>query len=330
MLEAEITEDELVAMLDPQLRPGAIGMREGMTRFTPMTMQKLAERRAWIESMRREPYASPVVESDVVAMDDGSQVTVYIVNPRATENGPGILHLHGGGFTASTARGSLCNVQELAEALGCTIVTVDYTLAPEATYAESCEQDYAALVWMHEHAAALGVDPQRIAVLGESAGGGHAALLAINARDRGEVPVLFQALIYPMLDDRTGSTRPVPAHIGAFGWNSEANAFGWQCFLGQPAGLPDVPKRSVPARVEDLSGLPPTFIGVGALDLFVDESIEFARRLVAAAVPTELIVAPAAFHGFDMIAPEADISRQFTATKIAALRRAFASRGDAS
>lgn len=326
----DITEEELVAMLDPQLRAGAVGMRQAMTRFTPMTMPKLAARRAWIESMSQEPHPSPAVESHTVPVVGGQTVPVYVINPRAAENGPGILHLHGGGFTASSARGSMRNLQELAEELGCTVVTVDFALAPEASFAESCEQDYAALVWMYDHAARLGVDPQRIAVLGESGGGGHAALLAINARDRGEIPIRFQALIYPMLDDRTGSSRPVPAHIGRFGWNSEANAFAWQCFLGQDAGLPDVPKNSVPARVADLSGLPPTFIGVGALDLFVAECIDYARRLVDAAVPTELVVVPAAFHGFDTIARDADVSRQFTATKVAALRRALTERNDLS
>ena len=159
--------------------------------------------------------------------------------------------------------------------------------------------------------------------MGESAGGGHAAILALTARDRGEVPVLFQCLIYPMLDDRTASSRAVPPHIGQILWTGEANRFGWQSFLGQPPGLDSAPRNAVPARVENLAGLPPAFVGVGAIDLFVDEDIEYARRLNAAGVQTELVVVPGAFHGFDAIAPDTSLAKQFNEVKLHALRTAF-------
>jgi acetyl esterase/lipase len=176
---------------------------------------------------------------------------------------------------------------------------------------------------MHENAAEIGADPARIAILGESAGGGHAAMLAIAARDKGSYPICFQALIYPMLDDRTGTSRDVPEHIGAFGWNAETNRFGWECFLGQTPGTDSVPAEAVPARVENLAGLPPTFIGIGTLDLFVAENLAFATRLIEAAVPTELVVVPGAIHGFDTLAKESGAARRFTSIKLAALRRAF-------
>lgn len=313
----------LLKMVDPEFRAAAMMMRQGMNRFAPMTMEKLTERRAWIASLPAEPLPDvPFVERRV-PVPGGGEVRVYVVNAKPGATGPGVLHIHGGGFNASSARGSLRNVQELALGLGCPVVTVDYTIAPEAIHAQSREENYAALLWMRDHAGEIGIDPERIALTGDSAGGGHAALLSVAARDRGEVRILFQALIYPMLDDRTGSARAVPEHIGAFGWNADANRFGWQCFLGQEAGMQTVPEGSVPARVEDLSGLPPTFIGVGALDLFVGESIDYARRLIAAGVPTELVVVPGAFHGFDMIVKDAAVSRQFTATKLAAFRRVW-------
>jgi hypothetical protein len=154
--------------------------------------------------------------------------------------------------------------------------------------------------------------------------GGHAAALAIAARDRGEVPVMFQVLIYPMIDDRTGTDSSVPAHIGTFVWTRESNRSGWEALLGQAPGLATVPPGSVPSRVESLSGLPPAWIGVGALDLFVGEDMEYARRLIEAGIPAQLEVVPGAFHGFDIIVPGAGVSARFTESWRAALQRAFA------
>jgi acetyl esterase/lipase len=212
----------------------------------------------------------------------------------------------------------------MARALDCTIVSIDFRNAPETRHDGSLEDNYAGLQWTHRHADELGIDRSRIAVMGESGGGGHAALLAMAARDRGEMQLLFQALIYPMIDDRTGSSRATPPHLGAFNWNADANRFGWRCFLGQEPGTDLVPSAAVPAR-QSVAGLPSTFIGVGALDLFADENVNFTRRLLDAGVPTELLVVPGAFHGFDLVASDADVSKRFNAAKLDALRRAFAS-----
>ena len=204
--------------------------------------------------------------------------------------------------------------------------SVEYRLAPETTFAGSVEDNYAGLKWLHAHAVELGADPARIAVMGESAGGGHAALLAIAARDRGEVPLAFQCLVYPMLDDRTGTSRTVPAHVGTLVWTPERNRFGWDSFLGVKAGGIDAPKGAVPARVANLAGLPPAFIGVGTLDLFADEDIDYAQRLNAAGVLTELLVVPGAFHGFDGIGAQLPVGKWFNRAKSDALRRGFGMR----
>src|SRR5205085_5133527 len=148
---------------------------------------------------------------------------------------------------------------------------------PATKFPGSLEDNYAGLKWLFQNAGELGVDTKRIAVMGESAGGGHAAMLAIAARDRGEVPVMYQALIYPMLDDRTGSTRKVPPHIGTIGWTAEQNRNGWTSLLGVPAGAAKVPDGSVPSRLDDVRGLPPAYIGVGAIDRFVEADITYAR-----------------------------------------------------
>ncbi len=167
------------------------------------------------------------------------------------------------GFVFGNAAGEIVSRQKLAQDLDCTVVTVDYRLAPEAGYRISIEENYAALKWLHDNAEALGVDRSRIAVMGESAGGGHAALLALAARDRAEVPLVLQVLIYPMLDDRTGSSLIPPPHIGRIRWSAEDNRFGWGAFLGQAPRTRLNPSAAVPARARTLAGLAPAFIGVG-------------------------------------------------------------------
>jgi acetyl esterase/lipase len=312
---------DYIDLVDPELRDAAVMMRDNMAAYTPMTRRKLAQRRKWMEDMRPAPLADVPFTEHRIARADGPDVSVFVVNAKPGERGPGIFHMHGGGFTASTAIGGLPAIQDLARELDIPIVTVEYRLAPETIWSGSLDDNYTALLWTVARAAELGIDPARIALMGESAGGGHAALLALAARDRGEVTPAFQCLIYPMIDDRSGTSRKVPEHIGYFGWNPAANHFGWKSFLGCNPGGRKVPRRAVPSRCEELSGLPPTFIACGTLDLFVEEDIAFANRLIGARVPTELLIVPGAFHGFDSFAPGAAISRRFRAAKVEALRR---------
>jgi len=315
---------EFLHLVDPELRGIAQTMRAMYAGLTPMSLEKLSERRATIAAMATPPLPGiPLLEQCIPGIEGHPEVTIFIVNAGAGAVSPGILHLHGGGFNAGSARSGLPMLQELAAALNCVAVTVEYRLAPETPFPGALMDCYAVLGWMHENAAKIGLDPARIVLLGESAGGGHAASLGLHARDKGEFNIAFQALIYPMLDDRTANSRPVPDHIGAFGWNGDANRFGWQCLLGQAPGTDRVPDAAVPARAKNLTGLPPTFIGVGALDLFVGEDITFALRLIEAGVPTELEVVPGAIHGFDMLAKDSLVSKRFHATKLAVLRRAL-------
>ena len=236
---------------------------------------------------------------------------------------PAILHIHGGGFISGSAASGLADLQAQAAALACVIVTVEYRLAPETPFPGALDDNYAALLWLFHNAEALGVDASLIAIQGESAGAGHAAMLALRARDRGEVKICFQSLTYPMLDDRTASSRPVPEHIGRFLWTRKLNVLGWRALLGAEPGAADAPPGAVPAREAELSGLPPTFISVGDIDLFVEEDVAFAGRLIAAGVPTELLVLPGAFHGFYLLAPEAGVSRRHALAHINALARAL-------
>lgn len=324
--ELDSTAD-LLRHIHPELRPLAERFAAMASATPPLAAATLAKRREGMGQWARPLRADIPWEERRVPRADGGDVRVYVVNAKPGLARPAILHTHGGGFVLGEAKGEIWRLQDLAATLDCVIVTVEYRLAPETRHEGSVEDNYAGLKWLHDNATALGVDRQRIALLGESAGGGHAALLAITARDRGEVPVRFQCLVYPMLDDRTGSSRPVPAHIGKLVWTAADNRFGWQAFLGVAAGSPAVPARGVPARVEQVAGLPPAFIGVGALDLFVDEDIVYAQRLIDTGVATELLVVPGAFHGFDLIGEATSVGRGFTEAKLAALRRAFATPG---
>lgn len=270
------------------------------------------------------PAPQPV-ERHIPGPPGAPEVRLWIVDPAPSEKGkPLLLHMHGGGFMM-TDPGWMPLLQGIATDCHCVVVSVDYRLAPETRYPGSLEDNYAALKWVHAHAAELGIDRSRIAVGGESAGGGHAASLAIHARDRNkdDVPICFQLLIYPELDDRTGSSQPAPPAIGRFMWTASANRLAWSSLLGVPAGSSKVPAAAVPARVVSVAGLPPAWIGVGSIDLFVEEDMEYAQRLVHAGVGTELLVVRGAFHGFDRLVPDSGVSQQFTASWKSALRKAF-------
>jgi acetyl esterase/lipase len=269
------------------------------------------------------PAPQPVVRH-IPGPAGAPEVRLWVVDPAPSEKGkPLLLHMHGGGFMM-TAPNLMPRLQEIATDCHCVVVSVDYRLAPETRYPGSLEDNYAALKWAHAHAAELGIDRARIAVGGESSGGGHAASLAIHARDRNEVPIVFQLLIYPQLDDRTGSSHPAPPAIGHFLWPTSVNRLAWSSLLGVPAGSSKVPVAAVPARVASVASLPPAWIGVGSIDLFVEEDMEYARRLVHAGVATEILVVRGAFHGFDLLVPDAEVSQQFSASWKSALRKAFA------
>lgn len=315
--------DAILARVDPELRESARRL-VGANAFPPLTLSRLTIGRTVNGPPDLAGAMVPFSETRIAGPKGAPDVRLQIINARPRgSNRPVLLHTHGGGYVMGTASASVLSLQDICLALDCPAVSVDYRLAPETTFAGSVEDNYAALKWLHANAGSLGADPARIALIGESAGGGHAALLAIAARDRREVPVAFQCLIYPMLDDRTGSTRKVAPGIGEILWTTQSNRFGWSSFLGVPAGSAKVPARGVPARTRDLAGLPPTFIGTGAIDLFVDEDIDYGQRLLNSGVPTEIVVVPGAFHGFDVFAPESSPARKFRTAMIEALRRAL-------
>ena len=267
--------------------------------------------------------ALSVSERFIPGPEGAPDVRVLAYLPTSVQEAvPALLWLHGGGYIMGSADAEDLTVKNIASTLGCAAVSVDYRLAPETPYPGPVEDCYAALKWLSTHADELGIDPKRIAVGGSSAGGGLAAALALLTRDRGEIPLAFQFLLAPMIDDRTCTLANPHPYTGEFIWTPEANRFGWTALLGQEPGGADVSPYAAVARAEQLEGLPATFLYVGALDLFLEEDLEYARRLMRAGVPTELHVYPGAYHGFRMVA-DAWITQTAERDLLAALKRAF-------
>ncbi|WP_298291250.1 alpha/beta hydrolase fold domain-containing protein [Novosphingobium sp.] len=319
---ARETADPL-KLVDPELR---IAAREMLKQ--PMPAPSIATlpamRTGWVPPPVLMAPAPGVLMQIVPASSGVPPVPIEVIGAKLSSRPrPAILHIHGGGMVSGRARNSTAFSQMLAAEFDAVVVNVDYRLSPETPFPGPVLDNYAALEWMVKNASQLGIDTTRIAIMGESAGGGLAAMVALMARDKGQIKPCRLVMLYPMLDDRTGSTRSAPPHIGTIGWSAEANRFGWTSFLGTPAGSSAVPDGSVPARVGNLAGLPPTFIGVGTLDLFIDEDVEFARRLDAAGVPTDLHVTQGAYHAFDFLAPEARVSREFAKAWKSGLHAAF-------
>jgi acetyl esterase/lipase len=211
---------------------------------------------------------------------------------------PAVVTIHGGGYLIGSYDMDDMVLEPWCLEFGVVGVSVEYRLAPETSYPGPLEDCYAALRWAHAHADELGIDPDRIGIYGLSAGGGLAAALALLARDRGEVPLAFQLLDCPMLDDRAQS--PSIGADGLYVWTAASNEFGWRSYLGDLYGADDVPPYAAAARAGDLAGLPPSCVVVGAIDGFRDEDIDYAQRLNQAGVPCELHVIAGLPHAYQL------------------------------
>lgn len=234
---------------------------------------------------------------------------------------PVLVWMHGGGhLIGSPEQDDRANAAFVRE-LGIAVAAVRYRRGIDAPAPASVDDGHDTLVALARRADELGLDSRRIAVGGASAGGGVAAGIVLAAHDRGEVTVAFQLLVYPMLDDRTVTRTDLDTrHVRI--WTPRSNCYGWATYLNAEPGSADIAPYAAPARRVDLRGLPPTWIGVGDLDLFFDEDVEYARRLAEAGVPCAIEVVPGAFHGFDAVFPRAEVTREFWGSQANALRGA--------
>jgi acetyl esterase/lipase len=315
--------------MDPELRPGLEAFLEATgPRGLAGIDDPVERRRAFLDLM----LGSDVGPDDRVETEDhevpgppgAPAVRVRTFRPAGSEDLlPALFYIHGGGMVIGSIDTEDALTRSYCLDVGCAAVSVEYRLAPENPHPAPVEDCYAALVWTAENAERLGIDRERIAIYGGSAGGGLAAGTALLARDRGGPELALQMLLYPMLDDRcdTPSGREVET-IGVFdGWASRE---GFQALLGDSWGGEDVDAYAAPSRSRDLAGLPPTWIDVGELDALRDEAIDYGRRLMQAGVPTDLHVTPGCFHASEVFVPDASSSKRIIAARIGALRRALA------
>ncbi|QWF81287.1 alpha/beta hydrolase [Amycolatopsis sp. CA-230715] len=305
---------------DPELVPWIpmIGEVESDLSDIVAARVKVAELFASVETA---PFPEGVTTRDVtVPGDPGVRVRVY--TPRDATGG-GVLYIHGGGFIIGNIEMGDGDAAAIADEIGAVVVSVDYRLAPENPFPAGLEDCYTALVWTAEHAAELGIDPARIAVAGESAGGGLSAALALLARDRGGPALCFQVLNIPELDDRL-DTPSMRQFTDTPMWRTDRAEISWKYYLCGDSTVDGEDGRhyAAPARAEDLSGLPPAFVSTCEFDPLRDEGLSYAQRLLQAGVSTELHHYPGTFHGSSLVR-EAGVTKRMTSDLRGALKRAL-------
>ena len=247
----------------------------------------------------------------------GGTLTLRLYRPEtAAEISAGLIYIHGGGMIMGDLESQDENMREAATELNIPIASIDYRKAPEHPYPAAPEDCYAGVSWVFANTETLGMDPTNIGLMGASAGGGLALATALMLRDRGGPELAYLLPIYPMIDDRH-STRSSHEVVDIGIWDRKGSIEAWEWYLGGA----EADAYAAPARAEDLTNLPPTYIDVGDLDLFRDEDIEIAQRLSAAGVPVEFHLWPGAYHASELFAPNAALSQRIWSTRYTAIRR---------
>lgn len=294
----------------------------------PPAIGDIQARRTMVETMFtafHPPVAADIVTKDyTVTGSDGNKIAGRLYTKKdAPTNSAGILYLHGGGYIAG---GEGCGglglyapfIAKYVTATGVPFFQVDYRLAPEAQYPKNVDDAHKGLLFLFEHAEEWGIDPKRIAVMGDSGGGGLAAALVHYNLENNGPQLAKQILIYPMLDSKNVEPDPMLDEMAS--WKAGDNKTGWQAILGDSFGKAGVKPSAVPAVMTDAKGQPPAFIDCGELDLFRDEDIDYAKKIVQAGISCELHIYPGVIHGFDVFAPHADVSQRAFQNRYQAIR----------
>jgi len=310
---------------DPELAPlvPMLALSEGPTDFSDPAeaRRRIAD---MLASINADLDTSGLTIEDRVIPGD---VTVRVYAPIERAGAlPGVVYIHGGGFAVGSIESEHGGAAGIASDVGAVVVSVEYRLAPEHPFPAPLDDCYAALVWVHSAAEELGIDADRVAVYGGSAGGGMAAGLALLARDRGGPKLCFQFLGIPELDDRL-ETPSMQRFVDTPMWNRPSAVNSWRHYLGDAAG--DVSPYAAPSRATDLSGLPPAYVSTMEFDPLRDEGIIYALRLLQAGVPVELHQYPGTFHGSALVTTAA-VSKRQAAEARDVLRRALRAGGETS
>ncbi len=311
---------------DPELAPLLEFLPDGGTTDFSNPQRSREGFKSLVEAMNAELDLQGLIIEDlsVPGPVEGQDLPLRVYRPASLEDtAPALLHIHGGGFVIGDLETEKGICVSLSRKLGIVVVSVDYRLAPETPYPGGLEDCYCALAWMHDNAADLNIDTKRIAVFGQSAGGGLAAATALLSRDRNGPDICFQFLGIPELDDRL-QTPSMQQFTDTPMWNRPNAEYSWDFYLGDEyqRASDNVPYLAAPARAEDLSGLPPAYISTMEFDPLRDEGVLYALKLMQAGVPTELHCYPGTFHGSSMFA-HAEISQRESTETLAVLRRSL-------
>ena len=273
------------------------------------------------QSLLPEQKSPPGVRLEKVPSGHGGGLRVY--TPDGGGSGGALYWIHGGGMVIGAGAQDDAQCYETARALDVVIVSVEYRLAPEHPYPEPMDDCMDGWRWLHENAAARGIDPSRVAIGGQSAGGGLAAGLVQRIHDEGGVQPVAQWLFCPMLDDRTAARRELDS-VKHILWNNVSNRVGWRAYLGVTPGSDGVASYASPSRRGDLTGLPPTWIGAGDIELFFDEDRACAEALTDAGVDCTFDVVPGGPHAFESLAAKSAVGSAYLAHARDWLRRRIA------
>jgi acetyl esterase/lipase len=300
---------QAIAEKSPPAPPPAVGDYKALRQMVDNLFGGLAR-----------PMPSDVSKKDYYASsNDGHQILCrWYTKAGASKTGAAVVYLHGGGYIGGTVNDYDAVVANYVNATGVPFLSVDYRLAPEHQYPTNVDDAHRGLLWLYEHASELDVDPARIAVMGDSGGGGLAAALALYNIEVKGPEIAKQILVYPMLDDRNIVDDPALQSMAT--WSASANETGWTSLLGWERGAANVVPSAAPGRLIDATGLPPLYIDTGNLDIFRDEDIEYARKFIKAGIDVELHVYPGCLHGFELFAPDIGISQRAFANRYHAIK----------
>jgi acetyl esterase/lipase len=295
----KLTDD----MIHPELREKARSLRKKPPRFS-LLKTKLLNKLCRLLKGRHD--RSIRYQQIYVSRTDGSKLRLCVYMPPVRKDHvPGLLWLHGGGYSLGILEQDDDYIRRFINASGCVVVAPDYTLSLDKPYPAALYDCYSALLWLRDNGPDMGMRNDQIFIGGTSAGGGLTAALCLYARDQGEVPVAFQMPLYPRLDDRPA---PSSADDDAPLWHTAANEASWRLYLGDFYRAEKTPPYAAAGRAQDYQGLPPACTFVGSIEPFHDETLAYAENLKKCGIPVHSKVYPGCFHAFDQICPQTAVA----------------------